>query len=443
MRSSVPKVLHPLAGVPIIEHVLRAAESLSPRQVVAVLDPGVPDAVDLLAGRATVAWQPEPLGTADAVRVAMPLIDPSVEWVVVLYGADPLVTPSLLGELVGRCRTEKPLIGMLTFQLHDPGPYGRVWEADGRVTAVVEAADDTRVYDGPVRLNSGIGCYDRAWLDRQLPDVPASPKGEYYLTSLFSAAAGEPHPRSPIIAVDGPAELLIGINDRIELAAAEQVLRSRKNEDLMRAGVTVVDPATTYIDIDVEIGIDTRIEPGCLIKGHTRIGAACRIGPQSVIDDSLLGDRVTVRSSWIEQSEIGADSDVGPYSHLRPGTLVASGVHIGNYVETKNASVGRGSSVGHVSYLGDARLGERVNIGAGTITCNFDGHQKHRTEIGDDAFIGSDTMLVAPLKVGRGARTGAGAVVNRDIPDGRTAVGVPARILGLERRAAGRIDTEE
>lgn len=204
----------------------------------------------------------------------------------------------------------------------------------------------------------------------------------------------------------------------------------------MLAGVTIVDPASTWIDADVTIGQDTRIEPGTTLRGRTTIGAGCRLGPQTVIEDAVLGDDVTIRASWIEQSEIGNGTDIGPYSHLRPGVRLAAHVHVGNYVEMKNARVGSGTQIGHVSYLGDAEIGERVNVGAGTITCNFDGQNKHQTTIGDDVFVGSDTMLVAPVELGDGSRTGAGSVATKPVQPGQLVVGVPARPIRRTRRGA-------
>ncbi|MBA2452473.1 MAG: UDP-N-acetylglucosamine diphosphorylase/glucosamine-1-phosphate N-acetyltransferase, partial [Chloroflexia bacterium] len=219
----------------------------------------------------------------------------------------------------------------------------------------------------------------------------------------------------------------------VELSEAERIIRRRINRQHMLAGVTLVDPDSTYIDADVEIGEDTRIEPGTIVRRGSRIGGGCVIGPAAVIEDSTIGDRVTVRSSFVQSSVIDDDADVGPYAHLRPGTRIASGVHIGNYVETKNATVGSGTHIGHFSYIGDAEIGSRVNVGAGTITCNFDGFQKHKTTVGDDVFIGCDTMLVAPVEVGEGARTGAGSVVTKPVPPGATVVGVPARLIRRSR----------
>jgi bifunctional UDP-N-acetylglucosamine pyrophosphorylase / glucosamine-1-phosphate N-acetyltransferase len=427
MRSSTPKVLHQLAGLPMVEHVLRAAQAIEPQQIIATLGPSSESLRDIFAGQVSFAWQQEPRGTGDAVRVTMPVIDPSVEWVVVIFGDHPLIDGETLQRLVDAARRNNPILASVAVILADPGPYGRYQREGDRIVGIIEAHEDPNTYDGPIPVNSGMCCIRRDWLVTAIEQVPLSPKGEYYLTSLVELAAATEWPVDPVLLVEASPEVAYGINDRVELASAEAILRGRINERHMRAGVTLVDPATTYIDSNVEIGPDTRIEPGCVLRGVTSIGGGCVIGPGSVIENSRLGDDVTVRGSWIEDSDIGNNVDIGPYSHLRPGSRVAPGVHIGNYVELKNASIGSGTQIGHVSYIGDAELGERVNVGAGTITCNFDGREKHRTTIGDDVFIGSDSMLIAPVTLGDGSRTGAGSVVNRSVEPGRLVAGVPAR----------------
>lgn len=436
MRSSIPKVLHPLAGLPMAEHVLRAAQSIEPQQIVVTLGPSSEALRERFQGLVDFAWQADALGTGDAVRVALPVIHDSVEWVVVIFGDHPLVDGATLRGLVEAARREGPILASVAVVLDDPGPYGRYRREGGRVVGIVEAHEDSATYEGPVQVNSGMCCIRRDWLLTAIERVPLSPKGEYYLTALVEMAAAEEWPVDPVLLVEAPPEAAYGINDRVELATAEGILRRRINAGHMRAGVTIVDPGATYIDADVEIGQDTRIEPGCVLRGATAVGEGCVIGPGSTIEGSRLGNGVTVRGSWIEDSELGDGVDVGPYAHLRPGTRVAAHVHIGNYVELKNATIGSGTQIGHVSYIGDAELGERVNVGAGTVTCNFDGRAKHRTTVGDDVFIGSDTMLVAPVTLGDGSRTGAGSVVNRSVEAGKLVVGVPARVIGA-RRAAG------
>jgi bifunctional UDP-N-acetylglucosamine pyrophosphorylase/glucosamine-1-phosphate N-acetyltransferase len=309
-----------------------------------------------------------------------------------------------------------------------------VWR-DGRIVGLVEAYEDQQTYDGPILVNSGMCCYRRDWLESHIHELPLSPKGEYYLTGLVERAASTDWPVNPVVPIEAPPDLAYGVNDRADLALVERSLRERINAQHMRAGVTLVDPVATYIDADVTIGADTRIEPGCMLRGRTTIGRGCVIGPHSVVDDSRIADHAVVLASWIEGAQIGEGTRVGPFSHFRAGTRIAPHVHVGNFVEVKNSQVGSGTHIGHFSYVGDANVGDRVNIGAGTVTCNYDGRNKHLTEIGDDAFIGSDTMLVAPVSVGEGGATGAGAVVTRSVAPGERVVGVPAR--PLPRRPSG------
>lgn len=428
MRSRLPKELHPIAGRPTIDYVLEAAQGACPAQTVLVLSPAKAALAQVLPDDVEVAWQKEQLGTGHAAAQALPLLRPEIERVAVLFADAALLTPEVVRELVARSASSGALVTLLTAVVADPGPYGRLRYQDGRITAIVEVKVDTACYQGPVEVNSGISCYRRDWLERALPHVPRSPVGEYYLTSLVELAAQEA-PQPAVVSLIAPIELAQGVNDRVELAEAERVMRRRINERLMRAGVSIVDPASTFIDAEVEIAPDTRIEPFTTISGTSRIAEDCVIGPQAIVRDSVIGAGCEIVASLIEGAELGHGVHVGPFSHFRPGTRIADGVHVGNYVEVKNASLGEGTHVGHFSYLGDAAIGRGVNIGAGTITANYDGVAKHRTTIGDRAFIGSDTILRAPVEVGEDARTGAGAVVTRDVPPGVTVIGVPARPL--------------
>lgn len=433
MRSSLPKILHPIAGLPMIEHIARAVESLQPLQTIMVTGPASEALHGEYGERVTFAWQAEPLGTGHAVQVALPVLHADVQWVMVVFGDHPLTDGATLQALMDEIQNARPLVTMLAVELDDPGAYARFQIQDGRVVGLVEARDDDTVYDGPVMINSGICCYSRAWLEAHLPEVPASASGEFYLTSLIEVAASEEH-ANPVTLVVGRPKVAFGVNNRVELSEAERIIRRRINREHMLAGVTLVDPDSTYIDADVEIGEDTRLEPGTIVRRGSRIGSGCVIGPAAVIQGSTIGDRVTIHSSYVESSVIDDDTDVGPYAHLRPGSRIASGVHIGNFVETKDSSIGVGTAIGHFSYIGDAEIGNGVNVGAGTITCNYDGFQKHKTTVGDSVFLGSDTLLVAPVEVGEGARTGAGSVVTKPVPPGATVVGVPARLI---RRSQG------
>jgi len=298
----------------------------------------------------------------------------------------------------------------------------------GHVREIVEMKRATPEQKRIKEVNSGVYCFDRAWLWETLRTLPRNASGEYYLTDLVGIAGVQ---ERVITTVNGTLDETIGINDRVQLAEAEKLLRRRILERHMYAGVTIVDPATTYIDDTVSIGMDTVILPGTMLTGKTTIGSDCRIGPQTTIDASTIGERCIIRGSALEETTLEDDVRMGPFSHCRSGAHLAHGVRMGNFGEVKNSYVGAETDMHHFSYLGDATVGEHVNIGAGTITSNYDGKQKHRTVIGDDASIGSDTILVAPVTVGEHAYTGSGAVVNRDVPPHALVIGVPARVLRM------------
>jgi len=297
----------------------------------------------------------------------------------------------------------------------------------GRVSAIVEAADRQSDPGRPAEVNTGVYCFDGQWLAENVGRIPVSASGETYLTSLaeMGAKAGEDIVAAPFAWADEA----MGVNDRQQLSAVATVLQDRINSHWMLEGVTIIDPATTYIDADVTIGMDTVILPNTMLSGQTVIGEECEIGPNCVIRDSAIADRCRIVASTIEESSVHANVSIGPYSHLRPQSVIESNVHIGNYVEVKNSRIGSSSAAGHFSYLGDADIGAGVNIGAGTITCNYDGVSKHLTTVEEGAFIGSDTMLIAPVTVGARALTGAGSVVTRDVPPAGRVAGVPARLL--------------
>ncbi|MBX6342982.1 MAG: bifunctional N-acetylglucosamine-1-phosphate uridyltransferase/glucosamine-1-phosphate acetyltransferase, partial [Thermomicrobiaceae bacterium] len=320
MKSRLPKELHPLAGRPLIDHVLRAVLANHPEQVIVVLSPAKAAIAEALPPGCEVAWQEEPLGTGHATAQALPLLRPSVERVAVLFGDHPLLTPEAVADLLDASAASGALATLLTVRLDDPAGYGRLRREGERIVGVVEAKEDRTEYAGPVEVNSGISCYRRDWLERALPRVPRSGVGEYYLTSLVELAAREGLGPAPVVSVVAPADVAYGINDRVELAAAEAIMRRRVAERLMRAGVTIVDPATTYIDDTVEVGQDTRVEPMTTLAGQTRIGPDCRIGPQSVVRDSVIGSGCEVVASTVEESVVGARVHIGPYAHLRPGT---------------------------------------------------------------------------------------------------------------------------
>ncbi len=436
MRSRLPKVLHPLAGRPMIDHVLRLVAAAEADPVVVVTGHGAEQVEAALTGRVVTVRQEPQLGTADAVSRALPHVPETATQVLVTMADVPLLPADLVRQLAReQAETGAPVV-LLSAHLPDPLGYGRITRsADGSATAIVEEADADPATRAINEVNAGTYCFDAAWLRAAIGQVPRSAAGEHYLTDLvgLAVAAGD---AVRVISAPHP-EQAMGINDRVQLAAAERLLRARIVEDHMRAGVTIVDPESTFVDADVSIGQDARIEPWTVLAGSTVIGDEAVIGPGSQIRDSRIGARARVWGSWVEESEVGDDAQVGPMSHLRPGSIVGLGAEIGNYAEIKKSRLGARVRQHHFSYLGDAQVGDDVNIGAGSVTANFDGTEKHETVIGDGAFIGVDTMLRAPVTIGPGATTGAGSVVTRDVPPGKTVVGVPARPIELRRRKAG------
>ena len=428
MKSRIPKVLHPICGKPMLSYPLDLLRSLEVGRIIVVVSPSNRTAIQGLLGDSVgYALQPEPLGTADAVNCALPLLGDACSQVLVQNGDTPLVQPDSIKLLTNRHQEQGNQMTMLTAEGLYAQDMGRVMRDDqGQVAEIVEAKDFTGCAEAPAEVNAGTYCFQLTWLRRNLAELPPSPSGEKYLTAL--AGLGNTGAVIDGVSALDPSDAF-GVNNRVQLAIAESVQRERIRERWMLAGVTIPDPGSVFIDAGVVIGQDTTILPNTMVQGKTVIGEDCQIGPNSIIQDSKIGDRCRVTASVVEESQVAADVQIGPFSHLRPGASLGEGVYIGNYVEVKNSRLAPGAVSGHFSYLGDAVIGARVNIGAGTITCNYDGVDKHTTTIGDDAFIGSDTMLVAPVTVGDGAATGAGAVVTKDIPKGRLAVGVPARII--------------
>jgi bifunctional UDP-N-acetylglucosamine pyrophosphorylase/glucosamine-1-phosphate N-acetyltransferase len=434
MRSRVPKVLHPLAGRSMLDHVLASLAAAGVEHRVVVTGSGA-DAVEAALGPDVPTVRQEPqLGTADAVRCGLSRIPSTVRHVFVTMGDVPLLPADLFQRLLREQAEGEASIALLSARVPDATGYGRVVrDASGAVTAIVEEKDADPATRAVDEVNVGTYCFEAAWLRANVGNVPASASGEYYLTDLVALATGGGR---RVAVVEAPRhELTTGINDRVALSAAEQLLRGRIAEGHMRNGVTIVDPQTTYIDAAVEIGQDARIEPWTILSGATVIAQDAVIGPNAQVRDSRIGPRTSVWASVVEESEVAEDVEIGPYSHVRPGCRIGPRCRIGNYAELKKASLGAGTQQHHFSYLGDAEVGEDVNIGAGAVTANFDGERKNTTVIGDGAFIGVDTMLRAPVTIGPGARTGAGAVVTRDVAPGKTVVGMPARPIEARRRA--------
>lgn len=431
MKSKRPKVLHPVAGEPMAKYVLDAATPLQPQRLVLVVGNDASQVRHTLGEEILYVEQPQQLGTGHALLQARDAVGNEAETVLVLYGDTPLITPPILRRLLGCHQEVRATITMLTCCLKEPTGYGRVVRDEARrVLAVVEEAAATTAQKGIQEVNSGMYCFDAAWLWPHLGQIGRNEKGEYYLTDLIAMAIAEGK-RVEAVEVEDATEVM-GINHRAQLAEAEAAMRARIRHEWMLAGVTLVDPPSTWIDRGVRLHPDVTIHPNTFLQGRTVIGCDCVIGPNTIVRDSVIGERCRILASVVEGATLEDDVDVGPFSHFRPGAHLARGVHVGNFAEIKRSYVGEGSKVGHFSYLGDATLGQKVNIGAGTVTCNYDGAQKHPTVIEDGVFIGSDTMLVAPVRVGEGARIGAGSVVTRDVPPRSLAYGVPARVIKEE-----------
>ncbi|MCC7358234.1 MAG: bifunctional UDP-N-acetylglucosamine diphosphorylase/glucosamine-1-phosphate N-acetyltransferase GlmU [Anaerolineales bacterium] len=434
LKSRLPKMLHPLGGRPLVTYAVAAAAAVSGRPPVLVVGHGG-DAVRAALGAAAVyVEQAAPLGTGHAAQQAAAALRGAAELVLVTYGDMPLLTAVTLQALVAVQRANPGPFSLLSVDAPPLRDFGRiVRDAAGELLAVVEAHQATAAEYALTEVNVGAYCFRGGWLWEHLPRLPLSPKGEYYLTDLvgLAVAAGE---RVAVVQTDDPAEA-IGINNRAQLAEAEAALRRRTNTHWMLAGVTLADPASTYIEPGVTLQPDTVILPNTHLQGATTVGAECVLGPNTIIRDSVIGDRCRVEASVVEGAALAEDVSVGPFAHLRKGARLERGAHMGNFGEVKNSTLGPGVKMGHFSYVGDATIAAEVNIGAGTITCNFDGVKKNPTVIGAGAFIGSDTLLVAPVSIGAGARTGAGAVVTKDVPPDTLAVGVPARAIRKLKQA--------
>ena len=432
MKSELPKVLHHLAGKPMVQYSVETAAQLTSEKPLLVVGNGADQVRRAVGDQVTYVEQSEQLGTGHALLQARPLLEGQSEMVAVWYADMPLLSVDTLRRLTELQTDGRGPITMLTVEADDPMGFGRILRDEaGQVVGIVEEAVATDAQKKIRELNCGVYCFDGDWLWPHLTQLPLSPKGEYYLTDIVAMAVAEGQVVEALKISD--VTEVLGINDRTHLAQAEAVMRQRINQKWMLEGVTLLAPALTFIDAAVEIGQDTIIYPNTYLEGTTVVGGQCCLGPNTIVRDSTIGNGCTIEASVVESAVLEDGVDVGPFSHLRKGTHLAQGVHVGNFGEVKNSYLGPGSKMGHFSYLGDATVGEDVNIGAGTITCNYDGQRKHYTIIEDGAFIGSDVMLVAPVRVGAGAKIGAGSVVTHDIPPGSVAYGVPARVKGEEK----------
>jgi bifunctional UDP-N-acetylglucosamine pyrophosphorylase / glucosamine-1-phosphate N-acetyltransferase len=429
MRSSIPKVLHPLGGRPMLLWSLDACHAATGVWPVVIIGPDAESVRQTAGDRCRFVVQAERLGTGHAALQAAPVLRGQCDLVLVASADMPLVTWETMRRVIQASQESRAPFAFLVHRGPSARGFGRVVrDESGTPRAIVEDADWTGGAAGEMEFNSGVYAFDSGWLWDHLPMLPLSPKGEHYLTDLVGMAYAE-GARLPVVVTEDQDEV-IGVNNRAHLAEAERALQRRINDHWMLEGVTLIDPSSTYIGHEVALGRDTVVWPNTHLQGKTAIGAACQIGPNCIVRDAQIGASCRIVASVIEGAVVEDDVEVGPFARLRPGAHLMHGVHMGNFGEVKNSTLGPGVKMGHFSYVGDATVGEGVNIGAGAITCNFgrDG-KKQRTEIGAGAFIGSDTMLVAPIRVGEGAATGAGSVVTRDVPDHTLSVGAPARAI--------------
>jgi bifunctional UDP-N-acetylglucosamine pyrophosphorylase/glucosamine-1-phosphate N-acetyltransferase len=444
LKSDLPKALHSVGGLPLIAHVLAALRSLSPRRTIVVTSSKRTQFEDTLsssgfADDVSYVVQDPPRGTADAVKIALESIGEVTGALLVVPGATPLLEGATLARLIDAHGSAAATL--LTTTLADPSGYGRILRgANADVERIVEHRDATEQELAIDEVNSGVYVFDAERLAKVLAKVDReNTQGEYYLPDVIGLLRTEGH---EVIALQTDPTEIVGVKTRAHLAHIADLLRRRTCERLMAEGVTIVDPTTTYIDASVRIEKDAVIHPFTFLEGTSSIGAGAEIGPQARIVDSEIGAGATVSYSVVRGSRLGDNASAGPFASLRPGTVLERGARVGTFVETKETRIGENSKANHLAYLGDADIGKDVNVGAGSITCNWDGTRKHKTEIEDEAYIGSDTMLVAPVHVGKRAATGAGAVVKGEVPDGALAVGVPARIIEGKGNKMGKQQVE-
>ena len=438
MKSRIPKPLHKVCGKELIRYPVELLAELGVGRVVVVVSPANREAIRAVLGHdVKYVVQPQANGTGDALRLAAESLPDEAQHLLVQGADSPLARPEIVKHLMEIHSTYENCMTALSARTYTPGDLGRVQrDADGRMTAIVEARDFRSLVeaaDAPAEVNGGVYCFEQRWLRKNLPRIEPSASGEVYLTALAAMGARLGEKVDSMLASD-PKDIL-AVNDRRQLADVEAAQRRRICDRWMMEGVTITDPSSVYIDADVSIGQDTVIKPNTMLLSGSRVGDDCEIGPNTTVSGSLVGDRCRVTASALEGATLESDVRMGPFCHLRPGAYLERNVYLGNYVEVKESRFAQGAVMGHFGFIGDASIGARSNLGAGLITCNYDGIDKHRTNIGDDSFIGCDTMLVAPVTIGDGAATGAGAVVTKDIPAGLLAVGVPAKIVGSKTKS--------
>ena len=421
MKSKLPKVLHKVCGKPMLEHVIGAAKGAGSTREIVIIGNGADEVREKING-VEFALQSEQLGTGHAVKMAKDNLA-NVEGVaLILCGDTPLVTSELLTKFVESHMNSKAVATVLTAMMPDATGYGRiVRNQSGTIDKIVEQKDATDEELQIHEVNSGIYCFDIKTLFESLEKITNNnAQNEYYLTDVLAIIREQGLVVNALVSNDFTQ--ILGINSRQQLALSERILRQRKNFQLMDSGVTILDPDSTFIDYDVEINRDTTILPFTYIESGTKIGENCSIGPNCRLQNTTIGNNVTLQFVYAHECKIDDDVNIGPYVHLRPGTHIGKGVKIGNFVEVKNSNIGEGSKLPHLQYIGDTDMGANVNVGCGSVTCNYDGKQKHRTTIGDNAFIGCNTNMVAPVNIGSGAYTAAGSTITRDVPEHNLAV---------------------
>lgn len=423
MKSSLYKVLHPVCGKPMVDHVVGNMEKLGASEIVSVVGHGAEMVKETLGDRSTYVVQEEQLGTAHAVQQAEQVLDGREGTTIVICGDTPLITPETIQQLMETHKEAGAKATILTAIVEDPTGYGRILRGqDDLVTGIVEQKDATPDQQKVQEINSGTYCFDNQALFEALKKVDNNnSQGEYYLTDVISILKEQGEAIAAFAAAD--ADELLGVNDRVALSQAESYMRNRLALHHMREGVTIIDPASTYIGADVVIGSDTVLLPGTMLEGNTVIGEKSTIGPNTHLKNAHIGNETTVHSSVVMDSKIADHVAVGPFAHIRPGSDLGDHVKIGNFVEVKKSTIQEGSKLSHLTYMGDAEIGKNVNIGCGTISVNYDGKNKFTTTIEDNAFIGCNSNLVAPVTVGKGAYVAAGTTVTKNVTEDSLAIG--------------------
>lgn len=422
MKSKLYKVLHPVCGKPMVGHVHDTIREAGVTRTVVIVGHGAEAVQGYLGDKAEYALQQEQLGTGHAVKQAKALLGEENGTTIIICGDTPLVTPETVEGLIAHHESKGAAATVLTAELPDPHGYGRVVrDKAGSVIKIVEQKDCSAEENAINEINTGTYCFDNAKLFKALDQVTnQNAQQEYYLTDVIGILRGEGEAVEGYLALD-PAES-IGVNDRVALSEAERYMKERIVRRHMLGGVTVIDPASTYIGSEVEIGADTVLHPGTILTGTTRIGEFCVVGPNANLTNTIVHDHAEIRYSVLDDAEVGQSTSVGPFAYLRPGARLGEHVKVGDFVEVKNATIDDNSKVSHLSYIGDAKVGKNVNIGCGAITVNYDGYNKSITEIEDDAFIGSNVNLIAPVHIGRGAYVVAGSTITSDVPDNDLAI---------------------